>query len=78
VRLAERQQQLAASLLIRPPADGEGVERHAIQASGLLVRDLRRGSVAGAPGVFDRLVGHTDGSGGEVVLRELGQVGLEV
>ena len=72
LRLAEREQQLAARLSSRGPREVERLERRLVQPRGLLVGEERERAVAGAPGVAEALVEVAAGDG---VVRELGQVG---
>ena len=71
LRLAEREEKLAARVLVARVRQVERVERRLVQARGLLVGEERQRTVAGALGVAEGLVEVASGDG---VVRELGQV----
>ena len=76
--ITERQQQLTALRSSRHAARAERRERHLVQPDRLLVREQSDRARRRAPGVADRLVTGSARGGLEEVMRELGEVGVEL
>ena len=78
VRLAERQEEFTASALVARNSDCEDMERQLVEPGCLLVRQQGEGLVSRTLSVLDRPLRPRRRHGQREVVRELGQVRLDV